>query len=525
MRTIYVLFDSLTRGSIGAYGGQTIRTPNFDRFAARAVTFDGHYVGSLPCMPARRDLHGGRLNFPHRSWGPMEPFDNSFAQIMKDNGVYTHLISDHLHYFEDGGHGFHTRFSSYDFIRGQEYDPWVAMVEPPIGRIRAQFDERHYDTVKRDKRLQHAINRQQIVKEADFPGPRCFASAMDFLDKNRNADNWFLMLECFDPHEPFHAPDRFKDAYDSGYAGRILDWPHYGQVVENSDEIAEIRANYAALVAMCDEYFGRLIDYLDEHDMWKDTCVVLSTDHGFMLSEHDWWGKCRMPYYEEVSHIPLIVHHPNNLAQAGSRRSHLSQTMDLMPTFLELYGLDLPKEVTGKSMLPLLMENVPIREAAVFGVFSGPIGVTNGDWVLYHYPPDITREGLVEYTLAPAHMTAPFTVDELKTARLAPPFDFTKGVPVLAIDALKEAKRVPNNDGSGFVDLGTRLYDLVRDPRQMQPVEEPEVGRRLYAAMIHELEIRDGSEELFSWYDLKSSAIEAPYGAPVADDRDSHAGM
>ncbi|MBP1844154.1 arylsulfatase A-like enzyme [Rhizobium petrolearium] len=74
-------------------------------------------------MPARRDLHSGRLNFMHRSWGPLEPYDNSFAQIMKRKGVYTHLITDHLHYFEDGGHGFHTKFSSYDYIRGQEYDP------------------------------------------------------------------------------------------------------------------------------------------------------------------------------------------------------------------------------------------------------------------------------------------------------------------------------------------------------------------------------------------------------------------
>src|SRR4029450_6553041 len=74
MRTIFVLFDSLIRNGLGCYGGTSIATPNFDRFAKRAVTFDNHYVGSLPCMPARRDLHTGRLNFMHRSWGPLEPF-------------------------------------------------------------------------------------------------------------------------------------------------------------------------------------------------------------------------------------------------------------------------------------------------------------------------------------------------------------------------------------------------------------------------------------------------------------------
>lgn len=502
MRTIFVLFDSLNRSALGAYGGQAVKTPNFDRFAARSVTFDRHYVGSLPCMPARRELHGGRLNFTHRSWGPLEPYDNSFAQMMKDRGIYTHLISDHLHYFEDGGHGFHTRFSSYDYVRGQEYDPWVAMVEPPLERIRARFDDRHYDTVKPNKRLQGAINRDAIVEEADFPGPRCFTSAFDFLDRNRQADDWFLMLECFDPHEPFHAPERFKSAYDTGYAGRILDWPNYQRVAESEEEIAEIRANYAALVAMCDEYFGRLIDYLDAHDMWKDTAVVLSTDHGFLLSEHGWWGKARMPYYEEISHIPLMIHHPDHAGEAGKRRGALTQTMDLMPTFMEMHGLAIPQEVRGTSLMPALRDDAPVREAAVFGVFSGPIGVTDGDYVLYHYPPDIFSEGLYEYTLAPAHMTTPFSLDELRTARLVEPFDFTKGVPVLAFDAMRGAKRPPNNDGIGFDDLGTRLYDLVADPRQQAPIEDADASARLYRAMVRELAAHDTPAEVYRWYDL-----------------------
>ena len=63
MRTIFVLFDSLNRRALEPYGGTRIATPNFSRLAERAITFDNHYVGSLPCMPARRDLHSGRLNF------------------------------------------------------------------------------------------------------------------------------------------------------------------------------------------------------------------------------------------------------------------------------------------------------------------------------------------------------------------------------------------------------------------------------------------------------------------------------
>ncbi len=122
----------------------------------------------------------------------------------------------------------------------------------------------------------------------------------------------------------------------------MLDWPHYEKVLDSPEEIAEIRANYAALVAACDHYFGKLLDWFDEHDMWKDTALVLSTDHGFLLAEHDWWGKNLMPYYTEISHIPCIVHHPEHVAHAGERRRSVTQTMDLNPTFLDLFGLPVP---------------------------------------------------------------------------------------------------------------------------------------------------------------------------------------
>ena len=90
---VFVLFDSLVKKAMGCYGGSHIKTPNFDDFSKRAVTFENHYVGSLPCMPARRDLHTGRLNFLHRSWGPLEPFDDSFSEILRKFKVLVELLS------------------------------------------------------------------------------------------------------------------------------------------------------------------------------------------------------------------------------------------------------------------------------------------------------------------------------------------------------------------------------------------------------------------------------------------------
>ncbi len=115
-------------------------------------------------MPARRDMHTGRLNFFHRSWGPLEPFDNSFPRLLRSGGVYSHMVTDHLHYFEDGGSTYHGQFTSYDFIRGQEYDPWKAMVQPPIERFREKYSPLHYPVdegpakERKSFRMQNAIN-------------------------------------------------------------------------------------------------------------------------------------------------------------------------------------------------------------------------------------------------------------------------------------------------------------------------------------------------------------------------------
>ena len=518
MKTIFVLFDSLNRSALGAYGGTAIATPNFDRFAAGATVFDTHYVGSLPCMPARRDMHTGRLNLMHRSWGPLEPYDNSYARLLSGRGVYTHIVSDHLHYFEDGGAGYVTAFDSWDFVRGQEYNALTVMTQPPVARLREMFDPRHYPldeltegrTATRHtlsetgwRRSRHAINRLEMRGEEDWPTAKCFASAFAFLEANRGADDWFLQLECFDPHEPFTAPERFREAYRSGYEGRILDWPVYEKVTNSAEEIAEIRGNYAALVAMCDAYFGRLLDWMDAGGAWDDTCVILTTDHGFLLGEHEWWGKNKMPYYEEIAHIPLMIRHPEGRA---GRHAGLTQTTDLMPTILDLHGVPIPPEVRASSLKGALEGRGTARETAILGMFGGPICVTDGRYTYHHHPRNATGEGLAHYTLAPAHIDRPFAPAELTEASLARPFDFTKGAPVLRVPmtgAIGEA-------GFGAVRYGgSALYDLSEDPGQTRPLDRPELRSRLLGALVAHLIDHDAPGEVLAHYGLEARAGEA----------------
>jgi hypothetical protein len=251
---------------------------------------------------------------------------------------------------------------------------------------------------------------------------------------------------------------------------------------------------------MCDHYFGRLLDQFDEHDLWRDTALILTTDHGFLLTEHDWWGKNRMPYYEEISHIPLLVYHPDFKGQGGARRAMLTQTIDLMPTLLEMFGVDVPPEVRGHSLMSCLGDGSRLRDVGAFGMFGGPIGATDGRFAYYLFPEDLDAPGLYEYTLMPTHIRSRFTPEELRTAALAAPFDFTKGAPVLRYQALPGAQRAPMQDGTGFADTGTVLFDLMHDPRQESPMRDESVEARLRAGIRAELEAHDAPAEFLARY-------------------------
>ena len=481
MKAVFLLFDSLNRLMLEPYGGELVKTPNFRRLAERSVTFDTHYIGSMPCMPARRDMQSGRLAFLHRSWGPLEPFDNSFPELMKQAGAYSHLVSDHYHYWEDGGATYHSRYNSFEFIRGQESDPWKVLLTTPIERIREKYHPSQNDPESKQNPYNYMINREFIKEEEDFPSVQCFQHAYEFLDINRAADNWLLQVETFDPHEPFFAPERFREAYKTNYNGPILDWPRYERVTEPGDEVAELRANYFALLALCDSLLGEFLDYFDAHDMWDDTALIVTTDHGFLLGEHDWWAKNRMPLYEEISHIPLFLYHPDHKDKAGERRRALTQTIDLMPTFCELFGAEIPSEVQGGSILSLLESDAPLRSAGIFGYWGGGINVVDGRYTYFCYPRDMRNQELYQYTLMPMHMTKMFSVDELKSASLVPPFEFTKGVPLLRIAHRSKAdtKTHSFHFPEKMEDTNTVLFDLKTDPGQTTPIDDPGVIERL----------------------------------------------
>ena len=188
-----------------------------------------------------------------------------------------------------------------------------------------------------------------------------------------------------------------------------------------------------------------------------------------------------MPFYEEVAHIPMVIYHPRFAQHAGERRKALTQTIDLMPTFLDWFGIELPEHVEGSSLTNTLGTDAKVRDAAIFGMFGAATNVVDGRYAYFRYPEDLTAHDLYEYTLMPMRQKALFEKSDLREATLTDAFRFTDGVPVLKLPARRNAAGQPcGHAGQGFYrDTETVLFDLANDPGQQRPINDPVVIARL----------------------------------------------
>ncbi|MEC9496952.1 MULTISPECIES: sulfatase [Escherichia] len=487
MRAIILLFDSLNKRYLPPYGDALTKAPNFQRLAAHAATFENSYVGSMPCMPARRELHTGRCNFLHREWGPLEPFDDSMPELLKKAGIYTHLISDHLHYWEDGGGNYHNRYCSWEIIRGQEGDHWQASVaEPHIPEV-LQVPQKQTGGGVSGLWRHDWVNREYIQQEADFPQTKVFDAGCAFIHKNHAQDNWLLQVETFDPHEPFHTTIEYLSLYEDNWDGPHYDWPR-GRVQESAEAVEHIRCRYRSLVSMCDRNLGRILDLMDQHDLWRDTMLIVGTDHGFLLGEHGWWAKNQMPYYNEVANNPLFIWDPRSGVK-GERRQALVQMIDWAPTLYDFFQQPVPPDVQGQPLAKTVSHDEPVCSAAMFGVFSGHVNVTDGRYVYMRAALPGREDDIANYTLMPAKMNSRYPVDEMRALSLVPPLRFTKGLQVLRIPAQEKYK--------GLNQFGHLLFDLQDDPQQLHPIHDDAIESRMIELLIQLMKDNDAPPEQF----------------------------
>lgn len=459
MNVLMLVLDTVRRDYLTAYGNTWVQTPNLTRLAERGVVFENHWVGSLPCMPARREFMTGRYNFLYRGWGPIEPYDDVLPRELRQAGIFTHLLTDHDHYFELGGENYHTAFNTWEFFRGQENDPWISRV----------------DAVDLPEHLgqQTQVNRKNRLaqqREEDFSGPRTAQAAVEWLQANRDAKNWFLQVEIFDPHEPFYCTDQYRELYGDDWEGPLFDWPTYGEVNESPAAVEHIRKCYAGLLTMTDFWCGKVLDALDILGLSDDTLVIFTTDHGTMLAEHRYWMKNDMPVYNEIVRIPLIVRLPGD-EHAGERVTALTQTIDVMPTILDTFNCPLPPHVQGQSLLRTL-QGATLRNDAIFGYFGKATNITDGRYVYMRNPINEDAGPLHAYTAMPVMgLNAWFPREVHDRMEMGRYFGHTYNMPLYKIPATGAIPLHHADEPSH--QAHHQLFDIIADPNQETPLHDP----------------------------------------------------
>src|SRR5690606_8204475 len=129
---------------------------------------------------------------------------------------------------------------------------------------------------------------------------------------------------------------------------------------------------YLATIASVDEGVGRILDYLEANGLAENTIVIYTTDQGFYLGEKGWFDKRYM--YEESLAMPLLMKYPGHI-EAGSEISALTQNLDFAETFLDYAGVDIPKDMQGKSLRPLLentLKDEDFRNAVYYHYYDYP---------------------------------------------------------------------------------------------------------------------------------------------------------
>lgn len=382
MNVLFLLCDTFTRDKLEPYhraGGRYdhIRTPNLTRFAERAVCFDNHWLNSAPCMPARRDLFSGRIEFPWRSWGPRESFDPDWSVSLRDSAVETALFTDHANLFDVGAGNYHHFFDTYHFVRGHVNDHLAldAPVEP--GRPGLM------------RELYLSARRHEEDPDKSFVA-RNLGNVEGWLDAHAESKQpFFLLVDEFDPHWPLDPPEPYRSMYveNPELLEKDLGGFYRGGSAEaySDEELEWLNAQYAGKVTMVDHYLGRLFDCLDRNRLWDDTMVVLTTDHGEFIGEYGQVSKGHGPSYPLFARIPLLIHYPGSPLH-GNRWSEPTCAVDLHATVLEALGQNVDPACHGASLLPILRGGPGSRAEVIYGWWGKGFYWTDGNTLVCKAP-------------------------------------------------------------------------------------------------------------------------------------------
>ncbi|MGI9369175.1 MAG: alkaline phosphatase family protein [Ruegeria sp.] len=390
---LFITIDQLRADCLNGALAAHVDLPNLRAFQEDAVSFSRHFSVTNPCGPSRASLLTGQYAMNHRSvrnGAPLRHDTPNIATEMRKAGYlpmlfgYTDTSADPRAYdpndpalktYEYPMTGFHEVVE----MRLEESHPWQAHLMQKGYSFDNYWDV--YKPVSQDGAAPK-LNSPAIYAAEDSDTAFLTDAFLNGVASLRKK-NWFAHLTYIRPHPPLVAPAPYNDMYDPnavplptrlttiederamhGFFGPTIDNIQAGDFVEGfdsvepSDEnIRTLRAVYLGLATEVDHHIGRVVQYLKDSDQYDDTLIVITADHGEMLGDRHSWGKNTV--YDAAYHTPLVIRMPGNQVNAGTKVSAPTESIDITPTILDWVGQSVPNSMDGRSLMPLLRNEVP----------------------------------------------------------------------------------------------------------------------------------------------------------------------
>ena len=367
--------------------GNAARTPNIDALAREGISFTRTYPEAMPTVPARNSLLGGRRVFPFRGWfdrrgliqmpgwEPVADVTTTFTSTLRQAGYWTGYVTDNP--FLGFSRPYEQFRQSFDLFvkRGGQIGGRSDGVSPK------QIDHWVHPATRDPKtvdRVRHYIaNADYAHDESKSFAASVFGSGVEALDTAaRGRRPWALVVDTFEPHEPWTPPSRYLDLYgEPGYRGAEPGMPRYGRVetwlapAEAPQVLRRMRALYAAEVTMTDRWLGALLEHLNGLGLDRETVIVLAGDHGFQLGERGWTGKISTALHPELIRVPLVVVDPER-RRAGTTSSYRASLHDVGGTILTMCGVRRPPGMEGADLSRLFRGALPPERDLSWGGYS-----------------------------------------------------------------------------------------------------------------------------------------------------------
>jgi arylsulfatase A-like enzyme len=395
MNIVVVIIDSLRKDHVGAYGNDWIKTPNLDALAKESLRFTRPYPESLPTICARRAIHTGIRTFPFRNWQrwseddvalwgwqPIPRDQTTLAEILGDEGYQNLFVTDTLHQFRPF-YDMHRGFDVFHFIRGQERD---------LFRPRTPASQKKMDGVliggpsaahAEDIMRQYLANTMGFEREEDYFAPQVFLKGMEFLEAGKGQQPFFLLVDNYDPHEPWDTPESYISLYDEGYSGPEPMTSSSGP----SDWLTErqlkrMHARYSAEVTMADKWLGNFLDKMGELNLFDNTMLILFSDHGHAFGEHGFAGKVPAALYPELTDTVFFIRHPGGKG-AGETSDFFASTHDVAPTVLGALGIEPPSPMDGQDLSVLLDGGEPDPRPHMTASYNDHVWARDEDYAMF----------------------------------------------------------------------------------------------------------------------------------------------